>query len=609
MKISKYIPAFLKPDSEGPWDVIGRLIREGWRKYWPGYAVAIFFMIIVAATAGLTVLIIRDVVDEIFIDKNLSELTFLVMAVVVISVVRGVSLYVVAVALERTGNRVIADMQTRLYEHVLKLGITYFDKTHSSLLITGISNRSGAAKSVISTVLTNYVKNLLTVIVLLGVMIATHPWLTFIVVVIGPAALIGVRILVKRIRSFARAEFAGMAQIIARMQETALGIRVVKAFNLEPAMTSKMGEAIEGVRRRRNKIATIKAQTSPLMETLGGFAIAGVILWAGYAAIYHGEKPGDFMAFITAIMLAYEPAKKLANTRVALERNVIGVRFVYEIIDTPVKINPNLDGPELEITEGHIRFENVDFGYRSKKPVLKQFDFEAEPGKLTALVGPSGSGKSTIMNLIERFYDVSGGQVIIDGQDISKVRIASLRDQIAMVGQHTSIFQDTIRENIRYGRPSATDEEVEEAARNAMAYDFITDTSDGFDTMLEEGSSSLSGGQLQRIAIARAMIRDAPIVLLDEATSSLDSESEYQVRVAFERLMSGRTTIVIAHRLSTVLGADTICVLVEGEVVENGTHDELLAADKTYARLYHLQFEQPASQAVEDEEPAVASVG
>ena len=608
MNILKYIPAILKPDPDGPWDVIGRLIREGWRKYWPGYAVAILFMVIVAATAGLIVLVIGSVVDEIFIDKNVSQLTFLVLAVVVISVVRGVSLYIVAVALERTGNRVVADFQARLYAHVLKLGIRYFDKTHSSLLITGISNRAGAAKSVMSTVLTNYVKNLLTVVVLLGVMIATHPWLTFIVVVIGPAALLGVNFLVKRIRSFARAEFAGMAMIIASMQETALGIRVVKAFNLEPAMTSKMGENIEGVRKRRNKIATIKAQTSPLMETLGGFAIAGVIFWAGYSAIYFGEKPGDFMAFITAIMFAYEPAKKLANTRVALERNVIGVRFIYEILDTKVKIDPNLDGPELEVTNGQIRFENVDFHYRRKKPVLKQFNFEAEPGKLTALVGPSGSGKSTIMNLIERFYDVTGGQITIDGQDISKVRIASLRDQIAIVGQHTSIFQDTIRENIRYGRPSATDEEVEAAARNAMAYDFIMDTSDGFDTMLEEGSSSLSGGQLQRIAIARAMLRDAPIVLLDEATSALDSESEFQVRVAFEHLMSGRTTIVIAHRLSTVLGADRICVLVDGEVVESGKHDELLAADGTYARLYHLQFEQPGSAAAE-EEPAVASVG
>ncbi|WP_421725663.1 ABC transporter ATP-binding protein [Bauldia sp.] len=591
MKLSALIPSFLKPDPKGPWDVIARLFREGWRKFWPGYSVATFFMALVAATAGAIVWIIGDVVDQVFIEKDLSQLTFLVLAIVVISVIRGISLYGSDLALERTGNRIVADTQSRLYEHVLKLGISYFDRTHSSLLITGISNRAGAAKAVIATVLTNFVRNLLTVVILLAVMIIKSPWLTIIVAVIGPAALIGVSVLVKRIRDVAKAEFAGMAKIIAAMQETALGIRVVKAFNLEPGMSSRMNESIESVRRRRNKIATIKAQTKPLMETLGGFAVAGVVLWAGYAAIYQDQMPGDFMTFITGILFAYEPAKKLANTRVALERNVIGVRFVYEILDTKVKLNPNLDGPDLDITEGDVRFERVDFGYRKKKPVLKKFDFHAEGGKLTALVGPSGSGKSTIMNLLERFYDISGGSITIDGQDISKIRLASLHDKIALVSQHTSIFQDTIRENIRFGRPSATDEEVEEAARNALAYDFIMATPDGFDTMLEEGSGALSGGQLQRLSIARAMVRDAPIILLDEATSSLDSESEYKVQVAFERLMAGRTTIVIAHRLSTVLGADKICVLIDGKVVESGRHADLLAAGGPYARLYYLQFE------------------
>lgn len=600
----------MKPDSEGPWEVIARLFREGWRKYLPGYAIASFFMVFVAATSALTAWILGDVVNQVFIDKNVSQLMLLVIGVVVISSVRGLSLYGSRVAIERTGNRVVADMQARLFTHVLKLGITYFDKNHSSLLITGISNRATAAKAVLSTVLTSFVRDLLTVVFLLAVMIIKSPWLTIIIVTIGPAALYGVSVLVKSIRAVAQDEFAGMAKIIAAMQETALGIRVVKAFNLEPAMSSKMQASIESLRQRRNKIATIKAKTSPLMETLGGLAVAGVILWAGYEVIYLSAKPGDFVTFITAILLAYEPAKKLAGTRVALERNVIGVRFVYAVIDTPIKIDPNLDGPELEVTEGHIRFKNVDFAYRRKSPVLEKFNFEAEAGKLTALVGPSGSGKSTIMSLIERFYDVNNGRITIDGQDTSKVRIASLRDQIALVGQHTSIFQDTVRENIRYGRPSATDAEVEEAARNAMAYDFITAMPDGFDSELEEGSSSLSGGQLQRIAIARAMIRDAPIVLLDEATSSLDSEAEYQVRIAFERLMAGRTTIVIAHRLSTVLGADKICVLVEGKVVESGKHAELLAAEGAYARLYHLQFEEMASESepseTEDKEPAVA---
>ena len=543
---------------EGPWKTIGRLFREGWRRYLPGYAVASFFMILVAGTTSLTAWVIGDVVNQVFLAGDPGRFLLLAGGVFAIFVVRGISRYGSDVALARTGNRLTADLQKRVYDHILYLGLSYFDRTHSSLLINGLSNRASSANSVMSTVLTSFVRDLLSVVGLVAVMIIKSPWLSLVVVVIGPAATIGVGQLKRRIRSVARSEFAGMVKIIASMQETATGVRVVKAFNLEGAMQARMNQAIDSTAQRSNKIASVKATTSPLMETLGGFAIAGVILAAGYSTIYEGAAPGSFMSFITAILLAYEPAKRLASTRVALERSVIGVRFVYEILDTKITLDPNLDGPDLKVDEGDIEFKKVDFGYSKKVPVLRHFNFHAAPGKVTALVGPSGSGKSTIMNLIERFYDVSGGTITIDGQDIAKVRLASLRDQIALVSQHTSIFRGTIRDNIRFGRPSATDEEVEEAARNAMAYDFIMATPDGFETQLEEGQGLLSGGQLQRLAIARAMIRNAPIILLDEATSSLDSESEHQVQIAFDRLMAGRTTIVIAHRLSTILGADKI---------------------------------------------------
>lgn len=589
MRLRRYIPAFLK-DKDGPWPIIARLFAEGWRKYLPGYALASFFMLFVAATTALTAWIIGDVVDDVFIDQDVDMLILLAAGIFTISTVRGISLYGSAVALARTGNRVVADMQRRLHDHLLNLSVDFFDRTHSSNLITAISQRASAAKSVLTTVLTSFVRDFLSVVGLVAVMIIKNPVLTVFVLVIGPIALIGVTHLVKRIRKIAQAEFTGMAKIIAAMQETTTGIRIVKAFNLEGLMRTRMLTAIESVQRRANKIAVVKARASPLMETLGGFAVGGVILWAGYATIYQGQKPGSFMSFITAILLAYEPAKRLANTRLNLERSVVGVRFVYQILDTRVKLDPNLDGPDLAVSAGDIRFEEVDFGYRRDKPVLENFNFHAEPGKVTALVGPSGSGKSTIMNLIERFYDVKGGRITIDGQDISEVRIASLRDQIALVSQHTTIFQGTIRDNIRFGLQSATDEEVETAAKNAFAYDFIMATPDGFDTQLEEGTGLLSGGQVQRISIARAMLRDAPIILLDEATSSLDSESEHKVQMAFDRLMAGRTTIVIAHRLSTVLGADEICVLAEGKIIEKGKHADLLANGAQYARLYELQF-------------------
>ena len=607
MDFKRFIPAFLT-DRKGPWPIIWRLLSESWRKYAPGYAVATIFMAIFAGTLALTAWIIGTVVDEVFVRKDMNQLLLLVGGVLAISIARGASAYGSDVAIARTGNRIVADMQRRVFDHLLKLGVRYFDRNHSSHMIMAMSNRANAASAVISTILTSFVRDLLSIVFLVALMIILNPWLTIIAMIVGPLALIGVGRLVRKIRNVARDEFGGMALIIAGMQETAAGIRIVKAFNLEALMTTRMEKNVEDVRQRRNKIATVKAQTKPFMETLGGFAIAGVIFWGGYATIFQGQDPGTFVSYITAILLAYEPAKKLANTRVALERNVVGVRFVYGILDTQVRVDPNLDGPDLEIDKGTIRFENVDFAYRKKKPLLNGFNFEAPGGQLTALVGPSGSGKSTIMNLIERFYDVQAGAVTVDGQDISKLRIASLRDQLAIVTQSTQIFQGTVRENIRFGRPSATDEEVEAVARSAMAYDFISELPNGFDTVLEEGSGELSGGQLQRVSIARAMLRDAPIVLLDEATSSLDSESEHQIQLAFEHLMVGRTTIVIAHRLSTVLGADKICVVVDGDVIEEGRHEELLKKNGHYARLYHLQFEKHKVDAIEDQAEPVEAI-
>ncbi len=599
--ILRRLPFLTNP--EGPWPTVFRLMRESGKKHTLGYIIATVFMALVALTAALSAWILRDVVDQVFVDQDLAVLSGLVIAVIVISVVRGISLYGSTVTLTRVGNAIIAENQRRLFDHILGLGMNFFDRTHSSDLIAAMSVRAQAAGQLLNTILTSFVRDLLSVIGLVAVMIIQSPWMSLIVLVVGPIAIFGVNHLVRQMRNMAKMEFAGMTQIIASMQETAHGMRVVKAFNLESAMRTRMNQAIETVRQRGNRIGAIKAQTAPLMETLGGFAIAGVMLWAGYQTIYEGARPGAFVSFVAAILLAYEPAKRLANTRVAIERGVVGVQFIYSILDTKPTLDTNPDGPELKVERGDVTFRNVNFHYRKKTAVLTDFNFNAPAGKVTALVGPSGSGKSTIISLIERYYDVQSGTVTIDDQDISKVRLASLRDNLALVSQDTVIFETTVRENIRFGRPSATDEEVEEAAQNAMAHDFIMALKDGYDQELEDAGKSLSGGQRQRIAIARAMLRDAPIILLDEATSSLDSESENQVQIAFDRLMKGRTTIVIAHRLSTILSADQICVLVRGNVVESGRHAELIAAGKHYARLYYLQFEKHA----DDEAAALAN--
>ncbi len=578
-------------DSDGPWGIVQRVTKEYGRKHLWGYVFGTFFMLLVAVTTALSAWIISDVVDQVFVDRDMGKVTMLVVAVLVISIARGISLYGSAVIMSRIGNAIRADMQMRVFDHIMKLGVNYFDKTPSSDLIAAIAQRASSPGNTLKTVLTTFGREILSLVGLVTVMIIQSPGMSLIVLVVGPVAVVGVRFLVKRIRSAAKGELEGMTGIIAATQEAAQGIRIVKAFNLEPVMQKRTRDSVEFVRWRSNRIAAVTAGTSPLMETLGGVAIAGVMLWAGYQTIFAESTPGPFVSFVAALLLAYEPAKRLANTRVSLERDVIGAKTIYRILDAKPSIDPNLEGPELTVTAGEIAFRDVTFGYRAKKPVLKEFSFTAAPGKVTALVGPSGSGKSTIINLIERFYDVQGGEVLIDGQDIAKVRLASLRNNIALVSQDTVIFRATVRENIRFGRPSASDAEVEEAARNAMAHDFIEQLPESYETELEAGGGQLSGGQRQRLAIARAMLRDARIILLDEATSALDAESEHQVQIAFDRLMVGRTTIVIAHRLSTVLGADNICVVVGGQIVESGRHADLLAVGKHYARIYHLQFE------------------
>jgi subfamily B ATP-binding cassette protein MsbA len=578
----------IKPD--GSIALIRRLLSETGRDYAGRYAIALMFMAIVALTAALSAWIMGDVVNQIFVDRNENMLFVLSGAVLVISLARGIGAYGTQVTLARIGNAIVASTQKRLFDHLLNLGVDFYSHTHSSELITRMSHNANAARSVLNTVITSFGRDLLSVVGLVAVMVIQSPAMSLIALLIGPIAVFGVTGLVKRIRNLARAEFRSMSKVISSMQETAQGIRIVKALNLEPMMRSRMDEAVESVRKRADKMASIQARTSPLMETLGGMAVAGVMLWAGYATIFLGEKPGAFMSFITAILLAYEPAKRLARTHVEIEAGLIGVRLMYELLDTKPSMDLNHAGPRLEAKAGEVRFEKVDFSYRKGTRLFRDLNFLADGGKMTALVGPSGGGKSSLISLILRFYDPSSGRILIDGQDIAKVDISSLRDAIAFVSQEIVLFDDSVRENIRFGRPNATDEEIEQAAKDAMAHDFIAALPKGYDTSIGEQGSQLSGGQRQRIAIARAMLRDARIILLDEATSSLDSESEHKVQLAFDRLMRGRTTIVIAHRLSTVLGADKICVIVEGKIVEQGRHGELLAAGKLYGRLYNLQF-------------------
>ena len=374
------------------------------------------------------------------------------------------------------------------------------------------------------------------------------------------------------------------------MQEATQGIAVVKAFTMEEQLSRKIAALIKDAEWRNNKIARVSERLTPIAEILAGATVALVVGYAGYRTAYHQQLPGAVFSFISALLLAYDPARRLARVQVNLERALVNARMIYEILDLKPRQRDVANARPLQVSEGQVRFEDVRFGYSDDLPVLHGVSFIAEAGKTTAIVGASGAGKSTLTALLERFYDVEGGAIEIDGQNIAKVTKQSLREAIAFVSQQPYLFEGTIGDNIRYGRENATDEEVRRAAQLAAAAEFIREQPQGYDTLVGENGVTLSGGQRQRVSIARAILRNAPILLLDEATSALDTESEARVQDALATVMSGRTVIVIAHRLSTVVSADKIVVMESGRVVEEGSHQHLLAEPHgVYSRFHRVQ--------------------
>jgi ATP-binding cassette subfamily B protein len=429
-------------------------------------------------------------------------------------------------------------------------------------------------------------------------MVVQDPIMSLFSLFVAPPAFLALRKLIRRIYAIARKQFVGGTHIVETMQETVQGIRIVKAFTLEDVMRQRLEANVTELENESNKYARVANRASPLMEALGAFAIAGALIYGGYRVIETGATPGQFFSFLAAFMLAYEPAKRLARLNVDLNSALVGVRVLFEIIDSP-PTEPNDDEkPQLKITAARVEFKNARFGYRPDEVVIRNMSFLAEPGRMTALVGPSGGGKSTLFNLILRFYDTSAGSIEIDGQDIAGVSRRSLRGQVAYVGQDVFLFHGSIRENIAIGKPGASEAEIVAAAKAAHAHEFVSKYPAGYDTPVGERGAQLSGGERQRIAIARALIKGAQIILLDEATASLDSESERLVRDAMGVLCEGRTTIAIAHRLHTITHADRIMVVENGTIVESGRHDELVRKSGRYASYYRLQIK-------EDPEPAV----
>ncbi|MBA4613313.1 ABC transporter ATP-binding protein [Stappia taiwanensis] len=553
------------------------------------YALAFVFMGVIAATTAASAWIMRDIINQVFLERNATMVLAIAGVVLVIFSLKGAATYGQMVVLGRIGNAIVAATQRRLFETITRQDVAFFESSGLGDLATRLSHNASAARAALDMVVTAVGRDLLTVIALVAVMVAQDPVMSLIALVIAPPAILLVAGLVRRVRRVAKSQFVSLSRILSVAQETVTGIRTVKAFGAEERMRADMNAAVAEVERQSNKIVRLTARTSPVMETLGGVAIALVILYGGYAVIELGSDPGAFFAFITALLLAYDPARRLARLNVNLSNNLVGVRLMYEVLDRAVGETETAGSAPLAVPEGRVTFEDVRFHY-GETPALDGLSFEARPGEITALVGPSGAGKSTVFGLLERFYTPNAGAIRIDGQDIRAADTASVRAALAFVSQDTFLFNTTVRENIAMGRPGADEAAIRQAAIEANAHEFIMGLDQGYDSEVGEGGGRLSGGQRQRIAIARALLRDAPILLLDEATSALDSESEAKVQAALANLMRGRTTLVIAHRLATVREAAQIVVMDRGRVVERGSHGELHARDGLYRRLCDLQF-------------------
>jgi ATP-binding cassette subfamily B protein len=577
-------------DPYGTSAMVRRLLLEQAAGQWRRYAIAFGLMIVAALATALGAYLIGDVINQAYVHKNLVGIFWLALATAVIFMVKALATYGSSLTLARIGNRIVADNQRRMFARLLQHNVAFFAERHSSEFMARLTTGAAAASQVLNLLVTSMGRDLFTLVALVAVMAWQDPVMSLFSIIVVPPAMLVLRKLIKRIRTIAHHQFTGNTRILETLQETLQGVRIVKAFTLEDSMRARFDAHVAELENESNKWARVAYRSSPLMEALGGFAIAGALIYGGFRVIETGATPGQFFSFLAAFMLAYEPAKRLARLNIDLNSGLVGVRILFDVIDHPPTEVPDDDKLPLALSSARVEFANVQFAYRPGEKVIRNLSFVAEPGKVTALVGPSGGGKSTILNLILRFYEVDGGAIVIDGQNTADVSRRSLRSQVAYVGQDVSLVRGSVRDNIALGRPDATEPEIVAAAKAAYAHDFIMAFPRGYATQVGEHGMQVAGGERQRIAVARALLKDAPVILLDEATASLDSESERQVQGAIEHLCQGRTTIVIAHRLHTVVDAHRIFVIEDGTVVESGRHDELLRKSGRYASFYRLQL-------------------
>jgi subfamily B ATP-binding cassette protein MsbA len=574
-----------------------RIFVEHIRPYMRQFGIALLLMILAALSTAALPYLLQPVFDEVFTNGTPQLLMMVCAGILLAFIIKGASSFGESVIMTYVGQRIISDLQNRLFSHLLRLDLSFFHENSSGDLLSRFTNDVNLMRNAVATTLVGIGKDSFTLIFLVILMFYRDWTLACISFFIFPLAVLPILKIGRRMRKVANSTQEELATFTSRLTQVFQGIKVIKAYRAEEYESKKAHAMIEKIFTLVYKSARVRSASHPIIESLGGIAVVIVIAYGGWQVMHHSRTTGEFMSFILALLLVYEPMKRLSNMNANLQEGLAAAARVFNILDTPATIKETPYAKTLPHVEGNIEFKNVRFSYPDGKVALGGINLVMKKAESIALVGASGAGKSTIINLIPRFYDIQEGQILIDGIDIREVTLETLRQQIALVSQEIMLFDTTIRENIAYGAFNATDEDIKVAAKAAAAEEFITVLPKGYDTMIGENGVKLSGGQRQRIAIARAMLKNAPILLLDEATSALDTDSERQVQAALKILMKGRTTLMVAHRLSTVVEADKIYVLHEGKIVECGNHQTLLEEKGIYASLWQAQSTQPSIEA------------
>ncbi len=592
-KISNKIRSFIKGDESNgriKWSLYGRVWREIGRPYWKWLVAGIVFTILAAGAEAYTITIVQQVVDKAFIEKSLSAIYFLGIQVIVAFGAKGAFTYAKSLIMSKGGLLASANLQKKIYKHMVHMNLAHFyaDGIGKNLNYFGV--QAGAVLNLVTGTVVRVVQNVATLVMTLGLMFYYAHQMCIVLMFLAPAIMIPMVVIMRKRRKLSRQSFGIANNVSQQLNQTLHGIKTIQAFAAEEREEKKFAHVLNSSMINAYKSTQANALRSPLMEFMISIGLCIAMIMGGHFISSGAITTGDFTAFLLALTAAYKPAKSITSTGDSLQHGLLAAQVLFAFLDSKPDIVDAPDARELKSKNMSVGFHGVSFAYEPTEPVLKNINLHVPAGKVCALVGPSGGGKTTLFNLLERFYEPQVGKITVNRTDIKKYSLKSLRENIAAVSQSVFLFNGSIEDNIKYGRPDATHEQVVAAAIAANADGFINEFPDGYETSVGEGGGLLSGGQKQRIAIARAILKDAPILLLDEATSALDTQSEKLIQVALADLMRGRTTFVIAHRLSTILDADIICVIKDGEIIEQGTDAELCALGGEYKKLRDIQF-------------------